>query len=150
MIQWALNPAYRQRYASTSFEVFMGRKPRTEFRSALGQRIKWELASMIQTGSKRWSSNWPRPYADVKKMKEIAGRTRLWGEHKKHKNEDVLDIGLLAVIYSVLVDWEGLGQMWERCPRSTRVPPSLLRESYRERDKRQRQRELKKIHGMRI
>ena len=84
-------------------------------------------------------------------IKEVAGRTRLRGEHKKHKSEDVLDIGPLDdVRYSVLVDWEGLGQMWERCPRSTRMPPSYWRESYRERGKRQRKKELRTIYGMRI
>ena len=34
-IQWALNTTFRERYGSTPFEVFIGRKPRTDFYSAL-------------------------------------------------------------------------------------------------------------------
>ena len=57
-----------------------------------------------------------RPYADTSldvtvELKETASRIRQQGEHKM---EDVLDIGPQDDgSYSVLVDWEGLGQTWE-------------------------------------
>lgn len=37
MLQWALHSAFRERYGSTPFEVFMGGQPRTEFYRALGR-----------------------------------------------------------------------------------------------------------------
>ena len=61
-VQWTLNPAYRERYASTSYHVMFGRAPLTSFStSASSTGEDWNVDAFDEElYGGRWKTLWRR------------------------------------------------------------------------------------------